>query len=59
MASIGLSSTNVHTVNVEFWEEHEGSLKRSRRKVCLSERPRDNSEYLASNNTVYSLGNEG
>lgn len=59
MASVGLSITNVHTVNVGFWEEHEGSLKRSRGKVCLSEGPRDNSEYLASNNTVYSLGNEG
>ena len=60
MARVHLSITNVRTVNVEFREEHAGPLKSSRGKGCLSEGPRDNFEcYLASNNPVYRLGNEG
>lgn len=42
MARVGLGITNVPTVNVEFWEEHTGSLKRSRGKGYLLGGPRDN-----------------
>lgn len=42
MARVSLRITNVHTVHVEFWEEHAGSLKRSRGKGSLLTGPRDN-----------------
>lgn len=42
MARVSPGITNVHTVNAEFWEEHAGSLKRSRGKCGLLEGPRDN-----------------
>lgn len=29
MATVSLRKTNVHTVNVKFWEEHTKSLERS------------------------------
>lgn len=61
MARVGLRITNVRTVNVEFWEEHAGSLKRRRGKSLLFKRNRRQlcGRYLASDNIVYSPGNEG
>lgn len=35
MARVSLRITNVHTVNVEFWEEHAGSLKEAEEKVAF------------------------
>lgn len=42
MARVSLRITNVHTINVEFWEEHSRSLKGSRGRGCLLKEPRGN-----------------
>lgn len=54
MARVSLRITNVHTVNVEFWEEHAGSLKRSRGKSCLLKRTQRQlcEWYLASDSAL-------